>query len=201
MQGERNLFFDEWGLIEMRGQQRICKAQVLAVVALMLAFQPFAKSCQVVGISDKRLRPYLPDDWTDRRNKRAHKWSGDRLKAVEVDYRDLSMNVRAIMSKHSIGQSVLFKLASRHRWGARVQGRPVDPTSTRSMAPERRRYYDKLLRAGMPSATAKAAAWKAAFGNSDVSPVSPTPRDVALYVRAEPPAGSHTPPVAEPERN
>lgn len=147
----------------MRGRQRICKGQVLAVIALTLAFQPFTEACKLWGIGPKRMVEYLPRYWTSTRTPRS-KWFGDRLLALERAYCDRKMPVQKIIKDFEITQGMLYKLAVKHRWPSRPLGRRIDPTSTRSMAPARRRYYDKLRHGGMRPAAAKEAAWKAAFG-------------------------------------
>jgi len=173
----------------------VLKGQVLSVIALTLAFQPFTEACKIWGIGPARMRKYLPEDWTSTRTPRS-RWFGDRLIAVERAYCDWSVPLRKIIKDFGISQGQLYKLAAKYQWPSRPKGRRIEPRSTRSMSPERRRYYEKLRRNGMPLWAAKNAAWKAAFGNSGVRPI---PQDAAPPV-AEAPAGSQPFTRAAPER-
>lgn len=180
-----------------RGEQPICKGQVLAVIALRLAFQPYAEACRILGIGPARMRRYLAPEWTVRGAPRS-KWSGDILLALERAWR-AKLPLQEISDDYGIDVGVLRKVAVLHGWPHRTSGRPLDPLSGRSMSPERRRYFTKLRRSGVPVAEAKATAWAAAFGNSDVPITSPGPRNVASLPLSEASAGS-SPMGAAPER-
>lgn len=178
-----------------RGEQPVCKGQVLAVIALRLAFQPYAEACRILGIGPGRMKRYLSAEWTARGQPRS-KWSGDVLLAMEKAWQT-RVPLQQISDDYGIDVGVLRKVAVHHGWLRRAGGRPADPMSVRSMSPERRRYFTKLRRAGVPLEEAKATAWAAAFGNSSVPIVPQAIRNAASLTEAS--AGSR-PPGAAPER-
>lgn len=142
-------------------RQRVTNAQRAAVCALIIAGQPFVKSCKVVGAPYRSVQAVTGEDWWDNRGL-PRRWKGDELRDLEAAYRDPKLPLATIAEVFKTSRREIQYLVKQHDWPRRQQGKgPKLPVSYTKMPPEQLNRYRKLRRI-----IGRSAAEQAVFGTA-----------------------------------
>ena len=144
--------------------RRITNGERAAICGLVIAGQPFIRTCRMLGVPYKAMLDLLPDDWRGRQlspawNKR---WKGPLLKELEAAWCDFSIPTRTLVEIFKTSRDNLRRLARENDWPRRpIGGKKPLPVPVSKMEPDMAKRYRKLARV-----VGRTAAERAVFGGA-----------------------------------
>jgi len=128
---------------------RVMNGQRAGVCGLVIAGLSLMTACKVMGVPYLALKAALPSGWHTRQKRRASRWIGAELEALERVWLDRSRTVRSIAQEFGVSTKAVGLVARKQGWPRRKRHRIADGTPFGELTAGQRRLFFKLRRNGV----------------------------------------------------